>query len=128
MNRPRGKLRELVLGSCPRCKSTNLVKLGIWNKKDDFWGEQRYRCNDCRRLFPASSLCKILSFVFRLDSHDCFWEAYLPGYLFVPVMTGINCHKDKWFWNSYDIGEFNSRNELVRHYLAIRDNLEEHIK
>ena len=128
MLKPRGRLREIVLGSCPKCRSTNLVKLGKWDKNDGYKNQQRYRCNECRHLFPFGLLKDIPSFVFRVDEHNCCWEAYLPGYPVTPIMSGINRSGNLWNWNCYDIGEFSSRTELVKHYLSVKDSLIEYLQ
>ena len=126
MNLPRGKARSLILGSCPKCESSNLVKLGKWAKKDSYNGEQRYRCNNCRHILPHSKLGPLNVFVFRLDE-DITWSAYIPDNPKIPVMTDINQYGNKWSWNCYDIGLFSSRNELVKHYLRIKNNLKEYV-
>jgi hypothetical protein len=116
-----GKPRKLILGSCPRCMSTDFVRLGKWDKAGVYKGTQRLRCNTCKYLFPEVDLKPPNQFVFRPCEMNFFYEAYLPGNLRTPVMTGINKYGKQWGWNCWDIGLFNSRTELVKHYLVVKD-------
>jgi hypothetical protein len=65
----------------------------------------------------------LITFVFRLDEMGVTWSAYVPGNPTHPIMTDINQYGDKWGWNCYDIGQFDTRNELVKHYLSIKDKI-----
>ena len=69
------------------------------------------------------------SFVFCRDPEfPPFYDAFIPGILNVRVMTDIVYREGKgWGWNCYDIGWFQSRNELVRHYLSVKGSIRDYV-
>jgi hypothetical protein len=55
------------------------------------------------------------------DEDNVIWSAFIPANLTTPVLAYIRQYGDKGGWHCDNIGLFDSDNELVRHYLAIKD-------